>query len=90
MIPKPVIAVICLFALILSSCAGTRLHGRENPENRLKGRILLPEMNVTRGEKHGAFYKAVPIPKRPISLQEAIEIALKNNHALRRALEDVD
>ncbi|MBW1979147.1 MAG: TolC family protein [Deltaproteobacteria bacterium] len=90
MIRKPVVAIMYFFVLILSGCAGTGLHGRENPENRLKDRILLPEMNVARGEKQGAFYKAVPIPKRPISLQEAIEIALKNNHALRRALEDVD
>jgi len=55
----------------------------------LKDRILVPEMPSTREGKPGKKVSPAPVPDRPISLQEAIAIALKNNHTLRKAFEDM-
>ncbi|MBW2050140.1 MAG: TolC family protein [Deltaproteobacteria bacterium] len=77
---RSIIAIVCCVALMLPcGCITAETRSREHRENMLRNRILPPKPHVT---------QPAPIPKRPISLQEAVEIALKNNHTLREALED--
>ena len=90
MLGKTLIATMGLFAfLLLSGCIAPGDPYQEYRSKALRDRILVPEMPSTREGKPGKKVSPAPVPDRPISLQEAIAIALKNNHTLRKAFEDM-
>ncbi|MBW2341493.1 MAG: TolC family protein [Deltaproteobacteria bacterium] len=79
-----------LVLLLLSGCISPGIQYQEHRLATLRERILVPEMpSITEDKSEGPISPAL-IPNRPISLQEAIAIALKNNHTLRKAFEDMD
>ncbi len=87
---KTLIAATGLFAFLLVS--GCIMPGGPYHEYRvetLKERILVPEMHAIKEKKSEEPFASVLVPDRPISLEEAIAIALKNNHRLRQAFEDM-
>ena len=78
----------CLPVLLLifgCSVLGNR-HGASRAAS-LRERILLPKV-IGEEEGSGVFQKAA-IPDRPITLEEAIAIALANNHSVKISAEDV-
>ncbi|MBW2311726.1 MAG: TolC family protein [Deltaproteobacteria bacterium] len=76
---KKLAPFICAFVLIvLPGCITPGIQYKEPRVETLRDRILVPEIPSIKEFK----------PEQPISLKEAIAIALKNNHALRQALKD--
>ncbi len=83
------LAITCLPVLLLSF--GCSVLGNRYGESRaasLRERILLPKV-VGEEDGIGIFRKTV-IPDRPITLEEAVAIALANNHSVKISAEDVD
>ena len=83
----PVVA--CLLLLLLSGCIAPGSQPRVSRAASLRRRILLPEMGrFEEGVERETFQKAV-MPDRPITLDEAVQIALANNRSLKVSAEDV-
>ena len=88
---KKLIPFICLSLLLLfSGCITPGIPNNKHGMDVLKERILVPHVHTTEGPKSERPPSSAPVPNRPISLQEAVAIALKNNHTLRQAFTDID
>ncbi|MBA7699669.1 hypothetical protein ES703_108368 [subsurface metagenome] len=87
---KKLIPFICLSLLLLfSGCITPGIPNNKHGMDVLKERILVPHVHTTEGPKSERPPSSAPVPNRPISLQEAVAIALKNNHTLRQAFTDM-
>jgi len=81
---------ISLFALLLvCGCIAPGDSYHDNTVDALRDRILIPKMGTIQEDKLDGMGTLLLVPNRPISIQEAIEIALKNNSKLRQAFEDM-
>jgi len=90
MLGKTLIAAMGLFVLLLVyGCITPGIQYHENMAKILGERIQVPNMHTIQEDKPERQHSSALVPDRPISLQEAIAIALKNNHTLRQAFEDM-
>ena len=76
------------FLLALSGCVISGIAYHDQQEETLRQRILLPQMHPAKKVTSARPVTPEPVPDRPICLEEAIAVALKNNHSLLQAQQD--
>jgi len=87
---RMLLVVTCLPALLLpSGCVTPSSQDRRARTRSLRERILLPEMRRLDEERQSGVLRRAGVPDRPITLDEATQIALANNRSLKVSAEDV-
>ena len=76
-------ALTCAVCLLPVPCLAAQTLGSSPEAGTLQERLLVPR------PQPGQAAETAAIPGRPISLQEAVDIAIENNHVLRGAFEDM-
>jgi outer membrane protein TolC len=83
-------AFIFLPALLGCSALGIRNGESHSSSASFRERVLLPEIErFEEGRGKDPFQSQTPVPNRPITLEEAIAIALANNPSVKVSSEDV-
>lgn len=86
---RSVTVAACIAVLLLSGCVDPGGRHHEARALSMRERILLPET----GSRHGSEASGTPrrgaIPDRPLTLEDAVAIALAGNHSIKVSAEDV-